>query len=73
MPMPRGSRTFAARYGGTCAACDDAIEVDDEVRYDADDQLVHDECGTARSVPRRQPISPPRTCSTCGLQHVGEC
>lgn len=36
--------SFEARYRGKCAACGDRIEEGDEVTYDDDDELIHDEC-----------------------------
>lgn len=44
------SHAFPARYDGTCAAdCGNRIHPGDLIRYDEDDQLVHDECVPAPS------------------------
>ena len=39
-----GTIVFQARYDGWCNACGDMIEAGDEVTYNSDDILVHDEC-----------------------------
>lgn len=41
----RGSNPFPANFPGTCGECGWEIEEGDMIRYDADDEIVHDECG----------------------------
>jgi hypothetical protein len=35
---------FLAQYHGRCPACGDEIDPGDEVTYNRDDELVHDDC-----------------------------
>lgn len=57
------SRTFAARYPGRCAACDDPIEVGDLLTYDEDNEVVH---ANGCDQPRR-PERPTKVCPICNL------
>jgi len=38
------AKTFEAKYYGRCQECGERIEPGDEVCYDADDDLVHEDC-----------------------------
>lgn len=52
------SLPFPARYPGRCAACQERIDVDDQVAFD-DDELVHDGCTPKAPRPERP------ACPTC--------
>lgn len=59
--------SFPARYRGVCASCLEPVVPGDEVRYNGDDELVHETCG---STPGRREAP---VCPTCWLAHPGEC
>lgn len=40
----RGSKPFMAKFPGRCPVCGEDIEEGDSVRFDADDDVVHEEC-----------------------------
>jgi hypothetical protein len=61
------SRTFTAKYVGTCATCSDGFDVGDEVVFD-DDELIHVEC---IEVPTGQTSM--KVCQKCFLAHAGDC
>jgi len=64
------SGTFAARYGGPCAAeCGSRIYPGDDVEY-VDDELVHADCADDPPAAAR-PAPPP--CPACWTVHAGEC
>lgn len=66
-------RTFSAKYEGRCRSCQEPIEVDDDIGYDDNDDIVCAEClGSGGFTPRAAPRPVP-TCSVCGTQHPGEC
>lgn len=64
------SRTFDARYGGRCSACEERIHEGDPVRFH-EDALVHDDCTTA--APRER--APQPICQKCftELPVAGDC
>lgn len=49
-PMPRSqtqwknSKAFPARFTSRCRDCQDAIHEGDMIRYNADDEIVHEDC-----------------------------
>lgn len=55
---------FAARYHGTCPACESRIHEGDLVKYNTENQVVHDEC-----LPVAIPVEHP-VCSVCWLTHA---
>lgn len=59
------SRPFAAHYPSRCVACDERISVDDLIRFNDDDRVVHDDCTEAAPVERPEP----KACTTCWLTH----
>jgi hypothetical protein len=61
------SRPFTAKFGGTCASCQDDIEAGDEVMFD-DDELIHADC---TEVPVRHTAM--KVCQKCFLVHAGDC
>ena len=64
--------SFTARYDGVCASdCDSRIHLGDEVRYNADRQLVHDACTPA---PDPLTIGPREiVCGVCWLVKPCRC
>ena len=58
--------SFTAKYKGTCANCDEAIEPGQEVDYDDDDALVHVKCPTTVT-----PLG--SVCPRCFCYHNGDC
>lgn len=60
--------SFEARYQGRCGSCPNSIQLGDQVTYDCDDELVHEDCLRAWRDPRHQ-----IACPTCWLIHPGEC
>lgn len=57
--------TFKAKYHGDCAG-GDHIYPGDMVMYDADSELLHENCASRETVTQA-------TCSECNLIHAGEC
>lgn len=55
---------FTARYHGVCAACEKHIHEGDQVKYDAENQVVHDDCYLHTSAPVEYPV-----CQVCWLTH----
>lgn len=53
------SRTFEARFGGRCGSCDERIHEGDAVRFEGDDNLIHDDCTAHEPRERKpQPVCP---------------
>lgn len=65
-------KTFSARYEGRCTTCREPIEIDDDIGYNDDDDIVCAECLGGGFTPRPAPRPVP-TCPVCGAQHPGEC
>ena len=40
----RSRKSFEARYAGRCQSCGGYFEEGDMIRYDKDDDLVHEDC-----------------------------
>lgn len=40
----RGSNAFPARFDSECNACGWEIEEGDMIKYDANEEIVHEEC-----------------------------
>lgn len=52
--------SFPARYASICSSCDDEIRVDDLVKYDTGDRLVHTYCPAPRP--------PGKVCPSCFIE-----
>ena len=61
---------FAARYPGRCRACDESIEVGDDLVMD-DNQAVHFDCASTRPLPSK----PREVCPRCFIERAvnGDC
>lgn len=59
------SRVFKALYPGLCYECERGFGEGDPVRFDDDNDIVHDECPP----PARQAA----VCPRCFIAHAGEC
>lgn len=56
------SAAFTAAYeSGTCVGCDEPIRKGQEIRYDEDGDLEHEDCVSVRQRPE------PEVCTTCWL------
>lgn len=64
------SNVFKAKYPGRCGACDERIAVDDLVKYDEDDDLVHAKCEAPQA---DEQIDLTKVCPKCWLIHPGKC
>jgi hypothetical protein len=62
--------SFAARYPGRCAACDERIHEGDQVKY-ADDELLHTVCDVPSLPNERDDLT--AVCRQCWTIHKGEC
>jgi hypothetical protein len=56
---------FLARYPGTCQDCGDTFEAGEFIRYDDDDQVVHNRCRMLRK--------PAELCTVCFLEKPCPC
>ena len=56
--------TFTARYHGFCSSCEKHIHEGDQVKYDTENQVVHEEC-----LPVTTPVEYP-VCTVCWLTHA---
>lgn len=45
--------SFAAKFPGVCAACDERFPKDTEIEYDSDGDLVHVDCPALVRTPRQ--------------------
>ena len=59
--------SFLARFTGRCPSCDEAIHISETIRYDADDNIIHDECGDPK------PRKPVPVCTECWLEKPCAC
>lgn len=67
----RGTRSFLAKFPGICDDCQDGFEREDEIAYNAANQLVHadpDDCNRPAST-----RSSDKVCGKCFLVHAGDC
>lgn len=62
--------SFAAKYPGRCAACDERINEGDQITY-SDDEAVHANCEVPSLPNPRDDLS--KVCRTCFTIHAGEC
>lgn len=61
--------SFAARFPGRCASCDERIHEGDLINM-TDDGATHEDCETAAPVERPEP----KPCTVCWLTHpIGAC
>lgn len=61
--------SFSAKWGGACAECPARIVPGDQVLYDAEGNLVHENCEPGLpEISRQEPY-----CNKCFLFHAGEC
>jgi hypothetical protein len=67
--MTRGM--FVARYRGECAVCDEPIVVDDVLRYNSDDEVVHAHHLKRSQLPAR--TRPTEVCPVCNLIKPCDC
>ncbi|WVX89679.1 hypothetical protein SEA_FEYRE_60 [Mycobacterium phage Feyre] len=65
--------TFTARYRGRCADCPQPVNVGDEVTRGADGGVVHADCGDHATSVLPKGARMPALCSTCWLEHAGDC
>lgn len=64
------SRTFDAKYHGSCGDCGDHITPGDTVGYDDTDTVVCADCLRGNHRATQQPI---QVCPECHLDHAGKC
>lgn len=64
--------SFRAKYVTRCLSCDVDIEPGELANYNADDQVVHQQC-LMTDMTRRPKTTDPSICPSCNMDHAGEC